>query len=104
MFRHLSLALALPLWRFWPVDTGSFASFVIAVRNDHGGSLEMFTTKLNLVAPLALAVLCVTAASIGSAFAGVGPSVPAPLLGAGAPALAILAGGYWLIRKFRGRR
>ena len=66
------------------------------------GELKMFTTKLNLVAHLALAVLCV-AASIEPALAG-GTSVPAPLLGAGAPALAILAGGYWLIRKFRGRR
>ena len=64
----------------------------------------MFTTKLNLVTPLAFAVLCVTAASIGSALAGSLNPVPAPLLGAGAPALAILAGGYWLIRKFRGRR
>ena len=61
----------------------------------------MFTTKLNLVAPLAFAVLCVTAAAIEPALAGT--PVPAPLLGAGAPALAILAGGYWLIRKFRGR-
>ena len=65
------------------------------------GELKMFTTKLNF-AHLALAVLCV-AASIEPALAGE-PGVPAPLLGAGAPALAILAGGYWLIRKFRGRR
>ena len=64
----------------------------------------MFTTKLNLcLVPLAFAVLCVTAASIEPALAGTAP-VPVPLLGAGAPALAILAGGYWLIRKFRGRR
>ena len=63
----------------------------------------MFTTKLNLVAPLAFAVLCVTAASIEPALADIVP-VPAPLIGAGLPALAILAGGYWLIRKVRGRR
>ena len=63
----------------------------------------MFTTKLNLVAPLAFAVLGVTAASIEPALAGVIP-VPAPLIGAGLPALAILAGGYWLIRKVRERR
>jgi hypothetical protein len=63
----------------------------------------MFTTKLNLVAHLALAVLCVTAASIEPAVAGLTP-VPAPIVGAGLPALAILAGGYWLIRKVRGRR
>jgi hypothetical protein len=62
----------------------------------------MFTTKLNLVAPLA--VLVVVAASIESALAGPGISVPAPLVGAGLPALAILAGGYWFIRKVRGRR
>ena len=88
-----------------PADTGSFASFVGAVREPTMGELKMFTTKLNLVAPLAFAVLCVTAASIEPALAGaVVAPVPAPLLGAGAPALAILAGGYWLIRKFRGRR
>ena len=62
----------------------------------------MFTTKLNLVAALAFAVLCVTAASIEPALAQ--PAVPAPVVGVGLPALAILAGGYWLIRKFRGRR
>ena len=66
------------------------------------GELKVFTTKLNF-AHLALAVLCV-AASIEPALAGPPTPVPAPLLGAGAPALAILAGGYWLIRKFRGRR
>jgi hypothetical protein len=31
-------------------------------------------------------------------------AVPAPVVAAGLPALAILAGGYWLIRKVRGRR
>ena len=64
----------------------------------------MFTTKLNLVAPLAFAVLCVTAASIEPALAGPGTPVPAPVIGAGLSALAILGGGYWLIRKFRQRR
>jgi hypothetical protein len=58
----------------------------------------MFTTKLNLVAPLAVAVLI--AASIEPAFASV---VPAPIVGAGLPALAILGGGYWLIRRLRDR-
>jgi hypothetical protein len=62
----------------------------------------MFTTKLNLVAPLAFAVLGVIATSIESALAGT--SVPAPVIGAGLPVLAILGGGYWLIRKIRGRR
>ena len=63
----------------------------------------MFTTKLNLVAPLAFAVLVVMAASIESALAGPGP-VPAPVIAAGLPALVILGGGYWLMRKFRQRR
>jgi lipopolysaccharide export LptBFGC system permease protein LptF len=30
--------------------------------------------------------------------------VPAPIVGAGLPALAVLAGGYWLIRRLRERR
>jgi hypothetical protein len=64
--------------------------------------LGMFTHKLNLVAPLA--VLVVVAASIESALAGPGIPVPAPVIGAGLSALAILGGGYWLIRKFRQRR
>ena len=64
----------------------------------------MFTTKLNLVAPLAFAVLVVMAASIESALAGPGIPVPAPVIAAGLPALVILGGGYWLIRKFRQRR
>lgn len=32
-----------------------------------------------------------------------GVSVPGPVLGAGAPALAVIAGAYWLIRKRRSR-
>jgi len=36
------------------------------------------------------------------AFAGITP-VPGPLLAAGAPALALLAGGYYLIRKRHSR-
>ena len=80
LFRLLSLVLAYPLWRFWPVDTGSFARFVSAVRAkslyETMGELGMFATKLNLVAPLA--VLVVVAASIESALAGPGTAVPAP--------------------------
>jgi lipopolysaccharide export LptBFGC system permease protein LptF len=63
----------------------------------------MFTTKkLNLVAPLAIAVLGITAASIQPAFASV--AVPAPIIGAGLPVLAVLGGGYWLVKKLRERR
>jgi len=61
----------------------------------------MFTNKLNLVA-VTLSVLGLTAASIEPALAKV--AVPAPVVAAGLPALAILAGGYWLIRKVRQRR
>ena len=75
----------------------------------------MFTTKLNVVAP----VLGIIIASIDSALAafpvpapitGVElpvvqvSAVPAPIIGAGLPVLAALGGGYWLIRKLRGPR
>jgi hypothetical protein len=62
----------------------------------------MFRTKPNHVAPFAFAVLGVIAASIEPALAAK-VAVPAPLIGAGLPAMAVLAGGYWLIRKLRGR-
>jgi lipopolysaccharide export LptBFGC system permease protein LptF len=61
----------------------------------------MFTNNLSLV-PLAFAVFGLAATSIDPALAGT--PVPAPVIAAGLPALAILAGGYWLIRKVRGRR
>jgi lipopolysaccharide export LptBFGC system permease protein LptF len=61
--------------------------------------MGMFTTKLNFVVP----VLGVIIASIQPAFA-VSPAVPAPIIGAGLPVLAALAGGYWLIRRLRARR
>ena len=62
----------------------------------------MFRTKLNLVAPFALVTLGLIVASIEPALAG--SPVPAPIVGAGLPALAILGGGYWLVKKLRGRR
>jgi hypothetical protein len=62
----------------------------------------MFTTKLKLVAPVAVAVLGVITASIQPALAGT--PVPASVVGAGLPVLAILSGGYWLVRKIRQRR
>ena len=55
-------------------------------------------------------VLVVVALWVGIALSIVEPAfangvpVPAPLVGAGLPALAILGGGYWLIRKIRQRR
>jgi hypothetical protein len=62
----------------------------------------MFTTKLlNFGAPFALVIFV---ASIEPALAGPTASVPAPIIGAGLPALAILGGGYWLVRKLRGPR
>jgi hypothetical protein len=63
----------------------------------------MFTTRLNFVAPFALAVLGAIVASIEPAFA-TPVEVPAPLIGAGLPAFAVLGGGYWLIKKLRERR
>ena len=62
------------------------------------GVSEMLTTKLNLLASLTVAVLGITAASIEPALASV---VPAPIVGAGLPALAVLGGGYWLVKKLR---
>jgi hypothetical protein len=64
------------------------------------GEREMSTTKLNLVAPFGIAVLGVIIALIEPAIAGA-VSTPAPIVGAGLPAIAVLAGGYWLIRKLR---
>jgi hypothetical protein len=58
----------------------------------------MFTAKLKLVAPVHGVII----ASIEPAFAGA--PVPAPIVGAGLPVLAVLGGGYWLIRKIRERR
>ena len=63
----------------------------------------MFTTKPHLVAPFALAALGIIGASLEPALAG-NVGVPAPIIGAGLPAIAVLAGGYWLVRKLRERR
>jgi len=59
----------------------------------------MFKLKLSLVVP----VLGVMVAFIEPALAGA-PSVPGPIIGAGLPVLAVLGGGYWLVKKLRGRR
>ena len=60
----------------------------------------MFISRLNLVMSFAFALLAAITALIEPALAGA-PSVPGPIVGAGLPALAILAGGYWLVKKFR---
>jgi hypothetical protein len=60
----------------------------------------MLAIKLNVVAPV---VGVIIALSMEPAFAGA-PPVPGPIIGAGLPVLAVLGGGYWLIRKVRGRR
>ena len=62
----------------------------------------MFTSRLSLVAPLGFAMMGAVAASVEPALAGT-EVVPAPILGAGLPALLILGGAYWLIRKVRER-
>ena len=63
--------------------------------------MAMFTNKLNIMLP----VLGVTIALIEPALADwVVAAVPAPIIGAGLPALAILSGGYWLVKKLRGPR
>jgi len=59
-------------------------------------------TKLKLIAPFVCAVLGVIAASIEPALAQT--PFPAPIIGAGLPAVAVLAGGYWLVKKLRERR
>jgi hypothetical protein len=61
----------------------------------------MHATKVNLFA--AVAALIIAAVWIEPAFAGA-QHVPGPILGAGLPALAVLGGGYWLIKKLRERR
>jgi hypothetical protein len=57
----------------------------------------MLAIKLNVVAPV---IGVIIALSIEPAFAGP-PSVPGPIVGAGLPALAVLGGGYWLVKKLR---
>jgi len=61
----------------------------------------MFIIRLNFVVSFAFALLGLIVASIEPAFAGLKVQVPAPLIGAGLPAMAVLAGGYWLVRKLR---
>jgi hypothetical protein len=60
--------------------------------------MAMLTTMLNIMTP----VVGLMIALIEPAFAQ--SAVPAPIIGAGLPVLAVLGGGYWLIRKLRERR
>jgi hypothetical protein len=60
----------------------------------------MFTSKLKILMP----VFGVVIALIEPALAGSFSAVPAPIIGAGLPALAVLGGGYWVIKKLRGPR
>jgi hypothetical protein len=76
-------------------------SLVMLAEGTELGEWGMFTTRLNLVVPFAFAVLGVIAASIEPSLAQPKVVAPAPLIGAGLPAFAILGGGYWLIRRFR---
>jgi hypothetical protein len=74
-----------------------FANEIVVTLDIRGTA--MFTTKLKIVVP----VFGLMIALIEPALAG-GQIVPGPIVGAGLPALAILAGGYWLVRKVRGPR
>lgn len=56
------------------------------------------TSILRMVAAMGVASLV----AMEPAFAGIEPvAVPAPLVGAGIPALIAFAGGYWAIRRRR---
>ena len=57
--------------------------------------------KFRSAAAQGAAVLAAAMAITGPAIAGV--AVPGPVLGAGAPALLAIAGGYYLIRRYRRR-
>jgi hypothetical protein len=52
--------------------------------------------------PGAVTALLASTIALDPALAGVVPT-PGPLIGAGAPALAVFAAGYWLISKRRRR-
>ena len=54
--------------------------------------------------PIAAQTFIVAGAALVTATPALaGTVVPGPVLGAGAPALAVIAGGYWLIRRYRRR-
>ena len=59
-------------------------------------------SRLRSVASFLSVSLVAALAAVEPAAAGVTP-VPGPVIGAGLPALALFAGGYYLIRKRRAR-
>jgi hypothetical protein len=60
--------------------------------------MPSFVPAIRCVAAVGLALI----AAVEPALAGVcDPVVPAPIVGAGVPALIAFAGGYWAIRKRR---
>ncbi|WP_332811967.1 hypothetical protein [Sphingomonas sp.] len=60
--------------------------------------MPSFIPAIRCVAALGVALI----AAVEPALAGIDPpAVPAPILGAGVPALIAFAGGYWAIRKRR---
>jgi hypothetical protein len=60
--------------------------------------MPSFIPGLRCVAALGVALI----AAVEPALAGITPDVvPAPIVGAGLPALIAFAGGYWAIRKRR---
>jgi uncharacterized membrane protein len=48
--------------------------------------------------------LSISVALVGDALAGALVRVPGPVAGVGLPALAVVGGAYWLVRKFRNRQ
>jgi len=63
----------------------------------------MFKTKLNFLVRFAFAFLGITGAFTEPGLEAPCIAVPGPVIGAGLPALAIVAGGYWLLRRLRDR-
>lgn len=59
------------------------------------------TTSITSVARTLGALSLAAVVAIEPAIAGT--AIPAPVLGLGAPVLALFAGGYWLIRRRRSR-
>lgn len=57
--------------------------------------------KLSIANAVRMAVVGAGAALVAAEPAWAGTPIPGPVLGAGLPALAAIAGGYWLIRRRR---